>query len=107
MSSHLRTRSHDCGRSPDACCGETAERAWGLVQSVDLVGRDLTVLLHTGVAVFDIPPDCPIVLHGEPIKLRMVQPRDHVWVTFQRKPPLLVARQLVVQPDRGFTGVRL
>jgi hypothetical protein len=83
------------------------ERARGIVQSIDLVGRDLTVLLQTGITVFDIPPDCPILLHGEPIRLRMMQPRDHVRITFKCTSERLVAEKLDVQPDTGFSCFRL
>ena len=74
-------------------------RAAGMVHAIALVGRDLTVLLPTGMEVFDVPPDCSILLHGEPIKLRMVQPRDHVWITFTTRAERYVAEQLVVQPE--------
>jgi hypothetical protein len=86
--------------------GAVAERAWGIVQQIDLIGRDLTVHLATGKAVFDIPPDCPIMLRGEQIKLRMVQPRDHVEVTFRRRPQRLVAERLEVQPEMGLLAIR-
>lgn len=87
--------------------GRQSEFAWGIVQNVDLVGRDMTVLLQTGIEVFDIPPDCPILLHGEQIKLRIVQPRDHVWIAFNRQSERLVAEKLEVQPDTGFSCFRL
>lgn len=106
MNSHLVTPHH--GRQSSARSRSYAkENAWGIVQSIDLVGRDLTVLLRTGIEVFDIPSDCSILLHGEPIKLRMVQPRDHVCITFTRTPERLVAEKLNVQPDTGFSCFRL
>ena len=71
----------------------------GMVQNVDVVEREMKVLLRTGVGVFDIPPDCPIFLHGEQIKLRMVQPRDHVRITFNRMLERFVAEKLEIQPD--------
>ena len=106
MNSHLLIQSQHAPR-----CNEhfTAgpERAWGIVQNVDLVGRDLTVLFSGGLEIFDIPPHCPISLHGEQIKLRMVQPRDQVWITFHRTPQRAVAEQVEVQPDTGFSCFRL
>jgi hypothetical protein len=92
--------NHQSGRSRQG-------RELGIVQGVDLVRRDLTVLLQSGVEVFDIPPDCPIVLRGEQIKLRMVQPRDHVWLKFHRTPERAVAEKVEVQPDTGFSCFRL
>jgi hypothetical protein len=74
---------------------------------VDLIGRDLTVLLRSGMQVFDIPPDCPIRLHGEQIKLRLVQPRDFVCVAFRRTADRLVAERLEIQPNAGFCALGL
>jgi hypothetical protein len=37
----------------------------------------------------------------------MVQPRDHVCITFKRTPQRLVAEKLDVQPDTGFSCFRL
>ena len=107
MNSQLQTQSIECDQiSTYSGCRQT-KRARGIVQSVDLVGRDMTVLLQTGVEVFDIPPDCAILLHGEQVKLRMVQPRDHVWITFTRASERLVAEKLEVQSDTGFSCFRL
>jgi hypothetical protein len=83
------------------------ERAQGTIQRVDTLGREITVLLSTGLEVFYVPPDCPIVLHGERIKLRMIQPRDKVRVTFVRSRGMLVVKLLEVQPDCGFSCFRL
>jgi hypothetical protein len=83
------------------------ERAQGTIQRVDTLGREITVLLSTGLEVFYVPPDCPIVLHGERIKLRMIQPRDKARVTFVRSREMLVVELLEVQPDCGFSCFRL
>jgi hypothetical protein len=85
----------------------TAERAQGAVQRVDTVGREITVLLPTGLAVFDVPSDCPVLLRGEPIKLRLLQPRDQVRVTFSDCQGRLVAQFVEVQPDSGLSCMRL
>jgi hypothetical protein len=107
MNSHMLTKVRERRKTSDRSHCGPEERVWGIVQSIDLVGRDLTVLRQTGVAVFDIPPDCPILLHGEQIKLRMVQPRDHVWITFRRTAERFVAEKVEVQPDTGFSCFRL
>jgi len=73
----------------------------GTVQVVDTVQRELTVLTPFGLKVFDIPPDCPIVLHGERIKLRMVQPRDQVRIRVAAGEALPTAIAVEVQPDAG------
>ena len=57
-------------------------RADGVVIRVDTVNRELTVQFSNGPRVIDVPPDCPITLRGERVRLRMVQARDPVGVTF-------------------------
>ena len=85
----------------------TAERAEGAIQHVDTLAREITVLLSTGLKVFYVPPDCPIVLRGERIKLRLIQPRDQARVTYDRSNGVLVARLLEIQHDGGFSCFRL
>lgn len=70
----------------------------GIVRRLDLVGRDLAISIPEGQESFDVPPDCPVILNGERVKMRMVQPGDRVWVTFRRTPDRLVTQQLDVQP---------
>ena len=53
----------------------------GVIQHVDLINRDLTVLVRNGIALFDVPLNCKILLHGEAVKLRLLQPFDHVRLT--------------------------
>jgi len=84
-----------------------AERAQGSVQRVDTVGREIIVLLPTGLAVFDVPCDCSILLRGEPVKLRVIQPGDQVQIEFCDRQGMLVAQLLDVQPDSGFSCYRL
>lgn len=71
----------------------------GTVQRTDLVGREITVLLPEGLRVFDVPSDCPILLRGEPVKLRLIQPRDQVRVAIACHQGRQVAQLLEVQPD--------
>jgi len=84
-----------------------AERVRGTVQRVDTVEREISVLLPTGLAVFDVPSDCPILLRGDPIKLRLIQPRDQVRIAFSDHEGRLIAQLLEVQPDTGFSCFRL
>ena len=74
----------------------------GTVQRTDLVGREITVILPEGLAVFDVPSDCPILLRGERIKLRLIQPRDQVRVAIAVHQGRQIAQLLEVQPDSGF-----
>ena len=63
----------------------------GSVQRVDTVGREIIVLLPTGLAVFDVPCDCSILLRGEPVKLRVIQPGDQVQIAFSDRQGMRVA----------------
>jgi hypothetical protein len=72
----------------------------GIVQDVNLLDRDLTVSAGMEAAVFDVPPDCPVFLHGERIKLRLLQPRDIVSIAFVRCDERLVAQKVEVVPGR-------
>src|SRR5690242_10391250 len=55
---------------------EASREAEGVIQQVDSVNRDLKVLVQGRVTLFDVPVDCTILLHGEAVKLRLLQPRD-------------------------------
>jgi hypothetical protein len=68
-----------------------AEEAVGMVQDVDVAGRTLTILVEGTPRTFDLAPDCAIVLHGERVKLRLVQPRDQAHVVYHRTPDGLLA----------------
>jgi hypothetical protein len=68
----------------------------GVVHGVDTVNRELTVNAGGTLATFEVPPDCAVVLRGERVKLRMVQPRDRVQVTYTRRQGFLVARTIQV-----------
>jgi hypothetical protein len=79
----------------------------GIVQHVDPVSRELAALVEGVPVTFDIPPDCPVVLRGERVKLRMVLPRDLVRVTYADARDSLVARLVEVQsgqPPPGLSG---
>ena len=84
----------------------------GIVQRVDTVLRKLSILTEGGLRVVDIPVDCPVFLHGERIKLRMVQPHDHVKLGLAKhelanRDVMLTARSVEVQPDTSFSCFRL
>lgn len=72
----------------------------GYVHRVDTVNRELTVLVDGALLIFDVPVGCAVILHGEPVKLRMVQPRDRVRITHLNRGNLRIARTIEVQPER-------
>ena len=68
----------------------------GLLLHVDLFNRSVTVLLTGGPLTFDVPSTCEILLNGERVKLRMLQPRDRVKITYCRHRGILTALKLEV-----------
>jgi len=81
-----------------ASTGSVPECAQGTVQSVDVLCREISVLLPGGREVFYIPSDCPVYLRGERIKLRIAQPRDEVRVTFAQEDGVLLVKLLEIWP---------
>jgi hypothetical protein len=72
--------------------------AEAVVHRVDPVNRELAALVEGVLVTIYVPPDCAVVLHGERVKLRMVQPRDRVHVAYTELADSLVARAIEVQP---------
>src|SRR5688572_29169277 len=75
------------------------QRTEGVVQRLDIVDRELVVLLPAGLAVFDVPSSCAILLRGESIKFRVIQPGDRVRVTFIDSQGSKIAQMLEVPPN--------
>ncbi|HVK19576.1 MAG TPA: hypothetical protein VM533_21760 [Fimbriiglobus sp.] len=83
----------------------SAVQADAVVRRVDTLNRELTAVDGETVLVFDVPPDCPVVLRGERVKLRLIQSRDRVRVTYDRTGNALTARSIEVRP--GCAGASL
>lgn len=58
----------------------------GVIEAIDLTGRSLKILVDGTPEVFDLSPDCPLVLHGELVKLRLLQPQDLVCINYTEGP---------------------
>jgi len=72
----------------------------GMVHRVDTVNRELSVFVDGALRCFDVPVGCTVILHGEPVKLRMVLPRDRVRITHLNRGDLRIARTIEVQPEQ-------
>jgi hypothetical protein len=72
--------------------------AEAVIQRVDPVNRELAALVEGKLVTIYVPSHCAVVLHGERVKLRMVQPRDRVRVAYTASADSLVAREVEVQP---------
>jgi hypothetical protein len=77
---------------------EAALEAEAVIHRVDPVNRELAALVEGVLVTIYVPPDCEVMLRGERIKLRMVQPKDHVRVTYTELADPLIARAIAVQP---------
>ena len=83
-------------RGRNSC--ESALEAEAVIHRVDPVNRELAALVEGVLVTIDVPPACEVILHGERIKLRMVQPRDRVRVTYSESANSIVARAIEVLP---------
>lgn len=57
----------------------------GVVRRVDPVCREVEVDAGGATVRFDVRPGCVITLRGERVKLRLIQPRDRVRVTYTER----------------------
>jgi len=55
----------------------------GSLLGVDLLNRIVIVRGDEAAWTFDVPASCEILLNGERVKLRLLQPRDRVSVTYR------------------------
>ncbi len=73
----------------------------GPIVRVDAINRELALRAEGGVIDFDIPPGCAIVLNGELVRLRLLQPLDPVHVSFEERAGRRVACTILVTRPRG------
>ena len=77
--------------------------AHGILQRLDLIDREITVRQESGSVTYAISSNCEVLLNGERVKLRMLQPRDHVRIAYRGRsePPAALsveARTRTSQP---------
>ena len=75
-------------------------RVEGVVLRVDTINRELVVFAGGARVVVDVPAGCRIVLRGEPVRLRMLQPFDRIQAACTASGGLPVAHSIEVQPGR-------
>jgi len=75
-----------------------AVEAEATVHRVDPVNRELAAVVAGVLLNIYVPPDCAIVLRGERVKLRMIQPKDRLRVIYAQQGDHLIASQVEVQP---------
>jgi hypothetical protein len=94
--SHISSDGAETMRRRNSC--DPALEAEAVIHRVDPVNRELAALVEGGLVMIYVPPACDVILRGERIKLRMVQPRDRVRVTYTEVADSLVARAIEVLP---------
>jgi hypothetical protein len=70
----------------------------GVVRRVDPVSREVVVHVAGVPVSFDARPGCVVMLRGERVKLRLIQPRDRVLVAYTESQGIRVADAIEVQP---------
>lgn len=70
----------------------------GVIRRVDPVGRELEVNVAGTAINFDVRTDCTITLRGERVKLRLLQSRDRVRITYAEIEGVRIAGAVDAQP---------
>ena len=73
----------------------------GVIRKVDAMNRDMTVLAGGSQELVDVPSGCSIVLNGETVKLRLLQPGDRVRVTYFDQNNVRTAQYIEAGIDRS------
>jgi hypothetical protein len=86
----------------------------GTIHDVDIVSRELLVLVKAAtvgadlqsaqsvegdILDLDVPVTCPVFVNGERVKLRLLQPLDHVLVDFKKEGVRAIALLIEVRPE--------
>lgn len=75
-----------------------AENISGIVESVDVVQRELIIVVRCQRMAVDVPPQCTVVLRGERIKLRIIQAGDVVRIRLASRTARSIAQRVEVAP---------
>jgi hypothetical protein len=70
--------------------------AFGTIEHIDCFGRELTLSVGDSARVFGLAPECVFLLHGEPVKLRLLQPLDRAHLCYRDTGGALVAHSVRV-----------
>lgn len=70
----------------------------GMIHCIDTVNRELTVIVAGELLTFDVPVGCEVFLHGERVRLRLLQPGDWARLKYTRRGRLLAAHAIEIPP---------
>lgn len=62
--------------------GAELQIAQGTLLRIDLIVRELTMRQDNRLISYNIPPTCEVLLNDERVKLRLLQPRDHLRIAY-------------------------
>ena len=57
--------------------------AYGVLQRIDLIDREVTIRQENRSTTYCVTPNCEVLLNGERVKLRLLQPQDHVRIAYR------------------------
>jgi hypothetical protein len=77
---------------------EPLKTTMGKLERVDLVQREISVVVGDHLQEIDVPAGCPVMLRGERVKLRIIQPGDVVRVSAVARGTRFVAKRVEVDP---------
>jgi hypothetical protein len=78
--------------SPPRAYGEMT----GTICRVNSLTREIAVRTSGELVEFDVPVECPVLLNGERVKLRLLQPMDRAQVTYDESQGRRQARSIRV-----------
>ncbi len=74
----------------------TLLEAEGAIESINAPGREMSVVVQGTLCRFDIAGECSIWLHGERVKLRILQAADLVHISYLLQDGEAVATEIRV-----------
>jgi len=72
----------------------------GTIQHVDLVNREVTIVVNRSETRVEVPTSCTVLVNGERAKLRLLQVGDSARITFRTRSQIRIADRL----EAGFGG---
>jgi hypothetical protein len=73
----------------------------GTIFDLDMIAREVHVLVQGQVLDLDVPTGCPVVVNKEQVKLRLLQRMDRVMVQFKNEGNRAIAQSIEVRSLSG------
>jgi hypothetical protein len=72
----------------------------GTIQQVDLLNREVTVVVNRCETLMEVPRSCTVLVNGERAKLRLLQAGDSARITYRKLSQIRIADRI----EAGFRG---